>query len=214
MQYFLNSEGSGIILDVISSVKSNRDWLSKIDGEIGDGDHGVNMSKGFSMAAQKIEPGHNFSDANKILGQVLMMEIGGSMGPLYGTFFKSIFRSTKDLVKIEAAGFFKAIESSMIAVKELGSAEVGDKTLIDTLSPAVDILRKGIENNLPFEAILGEMIIAAKRGRDSTIELVARIGRSARLGERSRGVLDAGAASCYIILETMANSIIKILKTE
>ncbi len=210
-QYFLNSKGSGIILDVITSIKSNRDYLSRIDGEIGDGDHGVNMSKGFGMAGQRIDAGFSFSEANKTLGQVLIMEIGGSMGPLYGTFFKSIFRSTKDHEKIDDIIFMNALESSLIAIKELGNAEVGDKTLIDTLSPAVETFRNGIANKTIFHDNLLEMVTSAKRGRDSTKDLVARIGRSARLGERSRGVLDAGAVSCCIILETMADSIIKIL---
>ncbi len=210
-QYFLNSKGSGIIPDVIASIKANRDYLSQIDGEIGDGDHGVNMSKGFSMAGERIETGFNFSDACKTLGQVLMMEIGGSMGPLYGTFFKTIFRNTKEHEKINDVVFMNALESSMIAIKELGNARVGDKTMIDTLSPAVETLRSGIANKITFQDNMLDMVNSAKKGRDSTKDLVAKIGRSSRLGERSRGVLDAGAVSCCIILETMSESISKIL---
>jgi dihydroxyacetone kinase-like protein len=214
MQYFLNPKGSVIIRDIIKAIRLNKDYLSKIDGEIGDGDHGVNMNKGFGMADEKINENHGFSDASKILAQILMMEIGGSMGPLYGTIFKTFFRETKDIEKINSAVFLKMLESSLSGVKEMGNAEVGDKTMIDTLSPAVAGFKDGIENNLSFKDSLAKSVEAAEKGRDSTKDMIARIGRSARLGERSKGVLDAGAVSCCIILESMSKSIINLLKTD
>ena len=212
MQYFVNSEGIGIIRNVIDSVKSAREYLSKIDGEIGDGDHGVNMYKGFQMAEKQLNDTQSFSDGNKILGQVLMLEIGGSMGPLYGTFFKCIYRSLRDIEKITAADFFNALDAALNSVKDLGKAQVGDKTMIDTLSPATDALRTGLQNNLSFEEILKSSIAAAKTGMETTKNMIARIGRSSRLGERSVGVLDAGSVSCFIIMESMGNSIIQKLK--
>lgn len=214
MQYFLNAQGSVIIRDIIKAIRLNKDYLSKIDGEIGDGDHGVNMNKGFVMADEKINENHGFSDASKILAQVLMMEIGGSIGPLYGTIFKTFFRETKDIEKINAAIFLEMLESSLNGVKEIGKAEVGDKTMIDTLSPAVAGFKDSVERNLNFKDSLAKSVEAAEKGRDSTKEMIARIGRSARLAERSKGVLDAGAVSCCIILESMSKSIINILKTD
>ena len=212
MQYFLNSEGAIVIKNVIKSIQLNKAYLSEIDGVIGDGDHGINMNKGFTMAGERLEEGQNFSDAAKILGQVLMMEIGGSMGPLYGSFFKQLFRETKNEEKITASVFLKMLESSLNVVKELGGAKVGDKTLVDTLSPALDAFKASVEKGNSFRKSLSHLVDAAKKGRDSTLEMVAKVGRSARLGERSRGVLDAGAASSFIILETMSKSIIPILK--
>lgn len=214
MQYFLNSEGSVIIRTVIIAIKENKDYLTRVDGEIGDGDHGINMNKGFTMAGEQIKESHNFSDAANILSQVLMMEIGGSMGPLYGTFFKKFFRETKDHEKITGEVFLNMLESALKGVKEMGQAEVGDKTMIDTLSPAVTGFRDALEMNLSFEDSLNKCTQAGEAGRDSTKEMIARIGRSARLGERSRGVLDAGAVSCCIILESMNKSVISILKTD
>lgn len=214
MQYFLNSEGSVIIRTVIIAIKENKDYLTRVDGEIGDGDHGINMNKGFTMAGEQIKESHNFSDAANILSQVLMMEIGGSMGPLYGTFFKKFFRETKDHEKITGEVFLNMLESALKGVKEMGQAEVGDKTMIDTLSPAVTGFRDALEMNLSFEDSLNKCTQAGEKGRDSTKEMIARIGRSARLGERSRGVLDAGAVSCCIILESMNKSVISILKTD
>lgn len=214
MQYFLNSEGSVIVKNIIEAIRQNKDYLSKIDGEIGDGDHGINMNKGFTMAGEQIEKKHTFSDASKIVGQVLMMEIGGSMGPLYGTLFKCFFTETKDFERIDAVIFHKMLESGLNAVKELGNAETGDKTMVDTLSPAVTKMKESIENNLSFKDSLINTIAAARAGCDSTKDMIARIGRSARLGDRSIGVLDAGAVSSFIIIESMNKAIISILKTD
>ena len=214
MQYILNAEGSIIIIEIIKAIKLNKDYLTQIDGEIGDGDHGINMNKGFTMAGEQINESHNFSEAAKILSHVLMMEIGGSMGPLYGTFFKTFFRETKEIEKINSTVFLKMLESSLNGVKEMGNAEVGDKTMIDTLSPAVAGFKDAIEHNLSFQNSLIRLVEAAEKGRDSTKDMIAKIGRSARLGERSKGVLDAGAVSCYIILESMSKSIINLLKTD
>lgn len=214
MQYFLNKEGSVILRDIIKAIRLNKDYLSKIDGEIGDGDHGINMNKGFAMADEQIIDSHSFSDASKIVAQVLMMEIGGSMGPLYGTLFKTFFRETRDYEKINSEIFLKMLESSLNGVKDMGKAEVGDKTMIDTLASAVAGFRNGIEQNLRFGEALIRSVEAAETGRDSTKEMIAKIGRSARLGERSKGVLDAGAVSCCLIVESMNKSIISILKTD
>jgi dihydroxyacetone kinase-like protein len=216
MQYFLNTEGVDIIKYIIASIKLNRDYLSKIDGEIGDGDHGINMSKGFTIAGIRIEENNcqNFSDAAKILSQVLMMEIGGSMGPLYGTLFKNFHKETNDYEKITSTIFLKMLESALNGVIGIGKAKVGDKTMIDTLFPAVIGFKEGIENNFNFKDSLNVLLEYAQKGRDSTKEMVAKIGRSARLGNRSMGILDAGAVSCFIILESMSNSICSILNME
>lgn len=214
MQYFLNSEGSVIIRNIINAIRLNKDYLSNIDGAIGDGDHGINMNKGFGMAGDQIDDSQSFSDAAKILSNVLMMEIGGSMGPLYGTLFKRFFRETKENDKITADIFLEMLGSALNGVKEIGKAEVGDKTMIDTLSPAVTGFKDATARKLSFEESLNDCIDCARAGRDSTKDMIARIGRSSRLGERSRGVLDAGAVSCYIILESMNKSIISILKTD
>lgn len=89
MEFFLNSEGRSIVLNIIDAVKSNKAYLSDIDGLIGDGDHGINMNKGFSIAESRISSDDSFHTAMKKLGDTLILEIGGSMGPIYGTFFRT-----------------------------------------------------------------------------------------------------------------------------
>ena len=214
MQYFSNKEGAVIIRNVIKAIQVNKDYLSEVDGAIGDGDHGINMNKGFSMAAERIEDNHSFSDATKILGNVLMMEIGGSMGPLYGSFFKTMFKETKDLEQITAPIYQNMLELALVAVKDMGKAEVGDKTLIDTLSPAIDGFKSSTTEKSDFKKALNKSIESAREGRDSTKNMMARIGRAARLGERSIGVLDAGAVSSCLIVEAMNLAIIEILKEQ
>ena len=90
MKSFSNKGNASIVMDIIDAIKSNKNYLSDIDGLIGDGDHGINMNKGFSIAGQRISDDETFSSAMKILGDTLLLEIGGSMGPIYGTFFRSV----------------------------------------------------------------------------------------------------------------------------
>lgn len=211
MSGFLNKDGRVVVDKLIEAIQTNKTYLSDIDGLIGDGDHGINMNKGFTLCAQRLEEGMNLSEALKTLGRVLMMEIGGSMGPLYGTLFNKMSRACKSEETITREVFGKMLSDAMTGVSELGSAKVGDKTLMDVLIPADEAYRAALEADKDFAACLEDMKAAAEKGWLSTKDLVARIGRAARLGERSRGVLDAGATSCNLILKTMADAMIELL---
>jgi phosphoenolpyruvate---glycerone phosphotransferase subunit DhaL len=213
MKSFTNHEGAVIIETLISVIQENKQYLSDIDGLIGDGDHGINMNKGFSLCRLELEknPGDLAHSAN-VLSKILMMKIGGSMGPLYGKMFKGFASELEGKNEIGIKEFGNALHAMLVAVQSISPAQPGDKTLIDTLQPAVIAIKKAESDNISFEEALVEMKNAAIKGRDSTKEMVARLGRASRLGERSRGVLDAGATSCSLILGSMADSIIKILK--
>lgn len=211
-QAFANAEGSKIVLNMIEVVKENRAYLSEVDGAIGDGDHGINMAKGFSMAGERIAAGSGFSEALKTLGRTLMMEIGGSMGPLYGGFFKAMAKAAGDAQEITAELLGQMLEAAYGEITRLGNATVGDKTLVDTLDPAIRAYKGAIDNGKSFSDALEAMRAAAEQGKESTRDLVAKVGRSARLGERSRGVLDAGATSCWLILDSMAGSIQELMQ--
>ena len=117
----------------------------------------------------------------------------------------------EDFDEIGAAELETMLGAGMDGLFEIVDARVGDKTLVDTLSPAKDALHAAAESGKPFSEALSDMKAAAAAGRDSTKDLVAKYGRSSRLGERSRGVLDAGAASCCIILTAMADGIQALL---
>ncbi|CCV09910.1 dihydroxyacetone kinase subunit DhaL [Mesorhizobium sp. STM 4661] len=205
MQQFENASAGDIVLSLADRIIENRAYLSEIDGKIGDGDHGVNMAKGFGMAADRIR-GNDMSLATAFdtLGTVLMTEIGGSMGPLYGVMFTQFAETIEKSSSIDARTFSAMLSNGLDGIQSIGSAKVGDKTLLDTLVPAIQAFDAANASGKPFPEALDALVVAAEKGRDSTRDLVAKIGRASRLGERSVGVLDAGATSCALILKALA----------
>ncbi len=209
---FLNKEGGGIVYAMIAVIQENKQYLSDIDGAIGDGDHGINMNKGFSMCKEQLakQPG-GLSHSLQTLADVLVLEIGGSMGPLYGMLFEAMAETAAEEEEIDAALFLRMLEAGVDNVLEIGGAKVGDKTLLDVLVPALEAFRQSQEAENSFETSLTKLKEAAVQGRDATKDMVAKVGRASRLGERSRGVLDAGATSCCLLLCAMADSIRDLL---
>jgi len=202
--------GAGfVVTGLIEVINANRAYLSEIDGAIGDGDHGINMSKGFTAAGARLAKGPppGLAGALGVLGETLVNDVGGSMGPLYGTFFQAMAEALGDRQALDAAAFSSMLGAGLAGVQEIGNAKVGDKTLIDALVPARDAFDAALAAGHPFAECLRQMAAAAEAGRDSTKDLVARIGRASRLGERSRGVLDAGATSCALLLRSMATTV-------
>jgi dihydroxyacetone kinase-like protein len=201
MQSFSNADSGDIVLAIARRIVENRGYLSDIDGLIGDGDHGVNMAKGFSLAAERLRgEAQSLAVSLATVGEVLMTEIGGSMGPLYGVMFSGFADALDGVEDVDAAVFERMLRKGLEEVQSIGDAKVGDKTLIDTFAPALQAFSAALANRGGFAAALDALVAAAEKGRDSTIGLVAKIGRASRLGERSRGVLDPGAVSCAIIL--------------
>ena len=209
---FYNKDGKIIVENLITVIQENKAHLSDIDGLIGDGDHGINMSKGFTMCQERLKDSDaNLSESFKTLGRVLLMEIGGSMGPLYGTFFNKMAKRCKAEEVIDKHVFGGMLEDALGGVSELGGAKVGDKTLMDVLIPATDAYAKALADDKDFLGCLSDMKVAAEAGWLSTKDLVAKIGRASRLGERSRGVMDAGATSCNLMIQSMSHSIEALL---
>lgn len=206
MQTFTNTAGSVIVDELILIIQQNKQYLSDIDGLIGDGDHGINMNKGFTMCREELDknPG-DLAYGLKVLAKILMMKIGGSMGPLYGKFFKAIGVSLEGKEEIGISEMGDAFQAAVDAIASISPARLGDKTLIDTLLPAIVAYKKEQEEGKSFYEALEKMKIVAIEGRDSTKDMVAKLGRASRLGERSRGVLDAGATSCCLILQVFGN---------
>jgi dihydroxyacetone kinase-like protein len=200
--------GSRVIAALAAAIRENAAELSTIDGAIGDGDHGVNMSKGFGLAAVRVGTGPvSLSEALRTLGDVLLSEIGGAMGPLYGTFFLAMGAAADGLESMDAAAFLKMLDEGLDGVIEIGGAAPGDKTLVDVLVPARAALADAIADGHDYGSCLQAMASAGEAGRDSTRELAARVGRASRLGDRSRGHVDAGATSCALILRVLAGEL-------
>lgn len=205
MQTFDNANAGAIVLSLADRIIENRAYLSEIDGKIGDGDHGVNMAKGFGLAADRLKDKQvTLAEALDTLGTILMTEIGGSMGPLYGVMFTEFAEKLDGIAAIDATAYSRMLHAGLDGIQSIGSAKVGDKTLLDTLVPAIEAFDGAVASGKSFTEALDSLIPAAEAGRDSTRDLVAKIGRASRLGERSLGVLDAGATSCAIILKELS----------
>ena len=202
---FPASMGPRILRSLVQTIQDNAAFLSELDGSIGDGDHGVNMSKGFTLAARRIGETTDLALGLNILGETLLTEIGGAMGPLYGTLFIEM-GAVADGPQIDAAIFATMLDAGLSGVTELGGAQVGDKTIVDTLVPARDAYQQALAAGATFSAALRCMAAAAEAGSAATRNLVAKMGRASRLGERSRGSIDPGAASCALILASLAGS--------
>lgn len=212
MAGFTQAQGQAILADLIRAIRENKQHLSDLDGAIGDGDHGVNLHKGFGLWAEELarSPG-GLSAGLMSLSKILLGSIGGAMGPLYGMFFRGLAMGCEQAALIDAAVFGRMLAGAVSAVQTISQANVGDKTLMDVLLPAAAAYRRALDRQRSFADCLEAMGAAAEAGRDSTRDLVARVGRASRLGERSRGSLDAGATSCALILNTIAASIRALL---
>ncbi len=210
---FKNKDGIRIVENLITIIQANKEYLSEIDGKIGDGDHGINMNKGFTLCGARLkEKEYTMSEALQVLSSTLMADIGGSMGPLYGVFFEAMADVSAGKEEIDASIFGEMLQAALEEVQEIGSAKRGDKTLLDALIPAVEAYSLALAGEKDFYMALEELKKAAKTGWISTEDMVARVGRASRLGERSRGVLDAGATSCYLMLDGMASAIQQLIK--
>lgn len=213
MNGFSNANGRVLVEAMIETIRSHSVWLSELDGAIGDGDHGINMNKGFQLCAQRLSAGPwTLAEGLEVLGRVLMDEVGGAMGPLYGTAFLRMAEEAHGHEIVDATVFGAMLHSALNAMRDLGGAEVGDKTLIDVMDPAAKAFSAAVVQKRDFFAALVALSVAAEAGKDSTKELVARIGRASRLGERSRGKLDAGSVSCWLLLRAMAQAAQSLLK--
>jgi phosphoenolpyruvate---glycerone phosphotransferase subunit DhaL len=212
MQGFGNAIGKSVVLKMIASIQENKAYLSEIDGLIGDGDHGMNMNKGFSICKDHLDQqDFSFTESLNELGSVLFNEIGGSMGPIYGMVFMEMAESADQEKTITAEIFARMLDAALAGLGDIVQAQVGDKTLIDTLVPARDAFHTALADGKEFKDALLDFKQAAENGMLSTRVMIAKFGRSSRLGERSRGVLDAGAVSCNIILQAMADEMANLI---
>jgi dihydroxyacetone kinase-like protein len=186
----------------------NRQWLTELDSAIGDADHGINMDRGFTAVKAELAA-HVPSDIRSIFQNVataLIRHVGGAAGPLYGTFFLRAAVACVGKTEIEAADVLVLFQAGIEGVQQRGKAAAGDKTMIDALLPALDAMRKAIEDGGSLAAILDGGAAAAQAGMLRTIPMQARKGRASYLGTRSIGHQDPGATSSYLLLKAAADT--------
>lgn len=198
-----------ILTQIAAKIDENRGYLSELDATIGDGDHGINMSKGFKAVTEKLkeDDGVDIAGILKKTGMALVSTVGGASGPLYGTAFMKSSMSVNGKTEIDIKDFSNMLKDALDGIKMRGKAKAGEKTMIDALEPALEAINKGIEQGLESKEILKLAKEAAYNGVEYTKTIIATKGRASYLGERSIGHQDAGATSSAIILETIYEAI-------
>jgi phosphoenolpyruvate---glycerone phosphotransferase subunit DhaL len=191
-----------------AEVAENRAYLTKLDGAIGDGDHGTNMDRGMKKVLEKLEAseGDDIGASLKAVGMALVSSVGGAAGPLYGTLFLQMGQATAGKSDLDLPGFTAALDAGVQGVIKRGKAEPGDKTMLDALGPALEVLRDA-GDDADVAGALGRAAEAAREGMESTVPMVARKGRASYLGERSAGHQDPGATSSQLLLKTAAEAV-------
>lgn len=186
-------------------IEKNATHLCDLDAAIGDGDHGANMTRGFAAVVKKLDAGAAAADLGalfKTVGMTLLSTVGGASGPLYGGFFLELGKRCNGVQSLDGAALADALEAGLGDIRRRGKAAIGDKTMVDALTPAVEAMK----------AAGGDAAAVARAGADAaraaataTAPLLARKGRASYLGERSIGHQDPGANSSALLLEALAD---------
>jgi phosphoenolpyruvate---glycerone phosphotransferase subunit DhaL len=187
-------------------VIKNQAELTELDSAIGDADHGINMARGMTAVIDKLdgEQPAKVNDLFKTVAMTLVMSVGGASGPLYGTFFLRFAGAVGSATELDTAALATGLRAGRAGIVERGKAELGDKTMIDAISPALDAMEAVIKNGGDLAAAVTSARDAAAAGRDATVAMVARKGRASYLGERSAGHMDPGAASMSLLFDALA----------
>jgi phosphoenolpyruvate---glycerone phosphotransferase subunit DhaL len=187
-------------------IAEQKSHLTDLDAAIGDGDHGINMDRGMRAVCDKLDatapeaPGELF----QLVGMALVSNVGGASGPLYGTFFLRLGPACGTSSPVPLAVLVEGLHAGVRGVVERGRADLGDKTMLDSLQPALEALDNSLSAGEGTAAAFSRAWEAAVRGRNATVPMVARKGRASYLGERSAGHQDPGATSAALLFEAAA----------
>lgn len=189
-------------------IAENREFLTQLNAATGDADHGANMDRGFQAVLARMPEirGQNIGTIFKTVGMTLHSKVGGAGGPLYGTFFLQAGMKAAGKMELSLIDWGTVLQAALNGIVMRGNAGLGDKTMVDTLIPAVNALHRAAEKKLPFKQALILSTEAAKKGMENTTHLVARKGRASFLGDRSTGHQDPGATSMFLILKAAADT--------
>ncbi len=186
-------------------LEAKKAYLTELDAAIGDADHGLNMARGFARLVEKLPTvaDTNIGSILNTSGMALISSVGGASGPLYGTFFMRASTGVQSRQELEGADVVRMLELGTEGVVQRGRAEVGEKTMLDALVPAINALKASLAQGASLPDALKACVGAAEEGVRSTIPLVAKKGRASYLGERSVGHQDPGATSTCFLLSVL-----------
>lgn len=188
------------------AIRDHAEELTRLDQAIGDGDHGLNMSRGFAAMAEQRDAlaALPFGAALQKAGMTLVMKVGGASGPLYGSLLMAMGKAG-EAVPAGADALARVLEQGIEAVKQRGKSDVGAKTMLDVLVPTLRALRAGAEQGLPQAELAAAVRAAAREALQATAPLRATKGRASFLGERSIGHIDPGARSSALLIEVVCD---------
>jgi dihydroxyacetone kinase-like protein len=187
-------------------IAQHRAELTELDSAIGDADHGINMDRGMQAVVAKLDADTpaTIDELFKLVGMTLVSSVGGASGPLYGTFFLRFGAACGPRGTVSTDELDKAFRAGTDGVVARGRPELGDKTMFDSLHPALEALDAAVGSGASAAEAFREARRAAAAGRDATIPMVARKGRASYLGERSVGHQDPGATSSALLFDAAA----------
>ena len=190
------------------AIDENAQFLTDLDAAIGDNDHGINMARGFKKIGDDIPSlaGKDIGAILKKAGMDLVSTVGGSSGPLYGTAFMKAGAAAAGKQEIGLSDFLTMMEEAVAGVMMRGKSVRGEKTMLDSMIPALDAMKAAAEAGKNTKAVLAAGVEAAKEGVEYTKTIIATKGRASYLGERSLGHQDPGATSFLVLLEAIARS--------
>ncbi len=197
---------AAIIEGMAKKIEAEKEYLTELDNEIGDGDHGINLSRGFEAVEKKLPSlaGGDIGALLKGVGMQLVSTVGGASGPLYGTAFMKAGMACKGLTEIDGPAFVKAMEAAVDGIKMRGKATEGEKTMLDALCPALKVMQDDVAAGKSLKEALQDAAQAAEKGVEYTKTIIATKGRASYLGERSLGHQDPGATSSLYLLQVLA----------
>jgi dihydroxyacetone kinase-like protein len=195
--------------EIAASVRAERDYLVQLDAAIGDGDHGINLNRGFDAVtlALTTEPDGTPGKLLILSGKTLISTVGGASGPLWGSALRKAGRALGGGPTFDLAQLVDAMAAALASVQDLGAAVPGDKTMVDALEPAVTAMREGLVRGASSGEMLRSAAEAAEKGMRATIPMQARKGRASYLGERSIGHQDPGATSTAMIIRALERTV-------
>lgn len=197
-----------ILLGMGRVMEENKEFLTDLDNTIGDGDHGINMARGFAEVEKQAEglAGKDIGNILKSTGMTLVSKVGGSSGPLYGTAFMKAGMTIGAKNEIGMDDFLSGLETGIEGVKARGKSTTGEKTMLDAMVPALEAMKEKQEEGADVKAVLEAGVAAAEAGVEATKPMVATKGRASYLGERSVGHQDPGATSFALLLKEICNA--------
>lgn len=197
---------AAIIEGMAKKIEAEKEYLTELDNEIGDGDHGINLARGFEAVEKKLPSlaGGDIGALLKGVGMQLVSTVGGASGLLYGTAFMKAGMACKGLTEIDGPAFVKAMEAAVDGIKMRGKATEGEKTMLDALCPALKVMQDDVAAGKSLKEALQDAAQAAEKGVEYTKTIIATKGRASYLGERSLGHQDPGATSSLYLLQVLA----------